>query len=573
MAVTLQDLLEPVTADEVEAELLAALQGIGPVLHIGSGGGEVSASGSPLNNYNALIKIAVAGAPGTAQFNYSLDDGGTFAGPIPVDGSGIYVPLGTGLTFTFAGTFVAGDTYSFQTVFPPFPVTDWESGGVGRTLVQGEAQTIADLAGAAIPKVAGGGFVDYASGDGAPNDWLSLTSEQLYDNERFLAATTVGQVRVSLSAASSSQNITDGQLLISNSIGNGPNVLQYRSVGAFTINPGDTLSIPFQAESPGARYNAANGALTVLKTPLPGMTVVNSSPGTSAVTPSMGATGGVTVTGSPAGNYNVVLRVLSTGALGTATGQVSLDGGSDFGAPFTLPGSGTYPLPQSDGSTPTGLTLHLTGSFTAADTYAFTSYATWITTAGRDVEANLALQTRDKSKWTTLGIGGALAATYDYLARTTPNGGSEVAKTASAPDGTVGGQVNVVVAGPTGPVSSGALAAISAYIAARVPLGTKGVVSNASIYSLAVTATVYVVAAQLAAANAAILLALSQLAASIPIGGAEGAVVEVAAIYQAIMDQQASGVRNTHVAAPASDTNVPNAQVVQFTVTLTFVLV
>lgn len=570
MPVTLQDLLAPVTADDVEAQLLAALQGIGPVQHVGSGDADVVVAGAPENNYDGLIQIAVAGAPGTVQFNYSLDDGGTFAGPYAVASSGIYVAAGTGLTFTFGGDFVAGDVYRFQTIFPPFPVTDWEPGAIGRVLVKSESQSIANLAGSALPNVAGGGFVDYASSAGVPNDWLSLLSSELYLNDRYPPQTLLGQAQLTLASAASPQSVADGQLLAANSVGAGPNVLQYRNVGAFTINPGDVLSIPFQAESPGARYNIVNGALTVLKTPLPGLTITNPAPGTGAVSPSSGATGAVTVTGTPTGNFSVVLRVLSTGALGTATAQASLDGGTDFNAPFTLPGGGTYALPQADGTTPTGLTLHLSGTFTAADTYSFTSYASWILTAGRDVEGAQALQARDKARWTTLGIGGALSTTYDFLARNAPGGGSEVVKTYSAPDGTVGGLVNIVVAGPTGPVSSSALAAISGFIAARVPLGSKANVQNASLYSLAVTATVYVVAAQRDAANAAILLALSQLEASIPIAGE----VDVAAIVDAIMNQRAAGVRNTHVTAPAVDTTLPNATVVRFSpITLNYVLV
>jgi hypothetical protein len=176
------------------------------------------------------------------------------------------------------------------------------------------------------------------------------------------------------------------------------------------------------------------------------------------------------------------------------------------------------------------------------------------------MEASAALQSRNKNRWPTLSVGGPPSAAIDYLCRTTPGGGSEVTKTYAAPNPTIGGQVDVVVAGPTGPVSSSALAAITSYVNTRMGLCTKAVVQNASVQVVAVTGSVYVQASQLAAAQAAISVALSAYEASVPIAG----LVEQALIIAAVVNQAAAGVRNFRITTPAGDTQLPAATVVQF---------
>jgi hypothetical protein len=570
--VTLEGLLPPLTSDDVEALLLQTLQGIGPVQQIGQGAGQVVPAGSPLANYDIILTIGTAGAPGTATFTYSLDDGVTTNGPYTVPSNGIYLISGSGLTLNFSGVFNSQDEYIFQTIFPPFQPTDFQSGSASLTFIKAESNTEADLAGSAIANVAGGGFVDYASDQNAPNDWLTLLSQQQYNNDRADPISTQGILALTMAPTASSQTFAAGALIVSNSLGAGSNVFQYVNSSPFTINPGDTLAVAIQAMGPGAAYNLANGTISSIITPKPGMTCVNSAPGTSAVAASGGATGGVTVSGSPNGNYSVVLKVLSTGALGTATAQVSLDGGSDYAAPITLPGSGSYAIPTLNGLALTGLTLTLTGTFTAGDSYTFTSYASWILVGGADLESSLSLQTRDKARWPTLGVTQANPAlVWTLLVQATPNGGSEVTKVFAAPDLVTGGQLNITVAGPAGPVSVSALANISAFVSARAGLGYKTVTQNAIVQTLAVVGTVYVVAAQEDAAKAAISTAFNQLAAATPIQG----VVTFASIEAAIENQSASGVTNVHVTSPAPnvDTQLNASSTVLFDLTgLVYVL-
>ncbi len=549
MAVTLEDLLPGFTADEAKALLITALQGIGPVQQIGQGAGTLVVTGAPFGSYDAIVQIVVAGAPGTATFNYSLDDGNSFNGPFPVPGDGVYDATGTGLTLTFAGVFDSGDSYLFQTIFPPFPVTDWEPGGIGRTFLEADAAVLADLAGNSLGNIAGGGFVDYASGAGAPNDWLSLLSSQLYNNDRYPAVILAGQIQITLAAGAPTYTYAAGDILFSNTTGNAGQFV-YQNASSGSITAGQTLSIPVIAQGAGSAYNLVNGAVTVLLTPQPGLSCNNPTPGISTVTASGGATGTVNTSGAPTANYNVKILCTQTGAAGVGKIQYSLDGGANYNAPQVIPSSGILPLFTLNGQS-TGVIVFLTGTFTSADFYTFSAFLSWITTAGQDLESDAALRTRDKGKWTLLGIGGGTSATYDYLARTTPSGGSEVVKTYwFAPTG-IGSQINGVVAGTTGPVSSSALSAITAYISARLPLGVKLSLSNATTLNITLVGTVYVVTAQQSAAQQAIQTAISEYIAGIPLGG----IVYANEIIAAVENQSASGVINYQQTTPA-----PNSQ-------------
>lgn len=570
--VTLQDLLPPITSDDVEGLLLQTLKGIGPVLQVGQGAGVVAVTGSPVANYDIVITLTLGGAPGSAVFRYSLDNGLTTSGGIVVPLVGRYPISGSGVTLVFSGTFVAGDTYSAQTIYPPFQATDFISGSANLTFIKTESITEANLVGSDIPAIVSGGFVDYASSAGAPNDWLTLLSSQVYGNDRFDPSIMQGTAVLALASTASTQTFITGALVISNSLGVGSNVFQFTNVSGFTITPGSTLSIAVQGAGPGAAYNLSNGTVTSIITARAGLSCTNPSPGTSSVTASGGATGTVSVSGTPNGNFSVVLNVLTTGALGTATAQYSLDGGSNFSAPFTTPLGGSYPLPTIDGLGSTGLTLTLSGTFTAADSYSFTSYASWIVVPGTDIESATSLQTRDKARWPTLGVSQALPTlAWTLLVQSAPSGGSEVAKVLALPDLTIGGQLNITVAGPSGPVSTSAISSITNFLVPRAPLGTKVVVQNSLVQTISLVGTVYVVAAQLSAAQTAIEAAYLRLAADTEIQG----LVTFASIVSAIEDQSQSGVTNVHITTPApnTDTQLDANSTVAFDLTgLTYVL-
>ena len=84
--------------------------------------GNMTVSGSPLDDYNVIVNIVRAGKVGTAPYptiQYSLDGGQSYSEEIAVPISGVYVVPSTGLTLTFTNStngFFIGDSFKFTTV-------------------------------------------------------------------------------------------------------------------------------------------------------------------------------------------------------------------------------------------------------------------------------------------------------------------------------------------------------------------------------------------------------------------------------------------------------------------------
>ena len=87
----------------------------------------------------------------------------------------------------------------------------------------------------------------------------------------------------------------------------------------------------------------------------------------SAVTASGGGPT-VTVAGTATNHYQAVITIVAGGALGTATFTYTLDGGKTTSPIITVPGGGTYLIPN------TGITATFgAGTYVAAETYSFTT--------------------------------------------------------------------------------------------------------------------------------------------------------------------------------------------------------
>lgn len=104
--------------------------------------------------------------------------------------------------------------------------------------------------------------------------------------------------------------------------------------------------------------------------------------GVSAISPASTNTGTGAVAFTPGsqvfGAFEGVLEVVTPGAPGTATARLSLDGGNNYDAPFTLP-AGDYPVPlppfSAGHASPglSGLELSFSGSFAAGDSFSFSA--------------------------------------------------------------------------------------------------------------------------------------------------------------------------------------------------------
>jgi uncharacterized phage protein gp47/JayE len=145
-----------------------------------------------------------------------------------------------------------------------FPVTDWHSGGVGRTLLEVDAAALEDLY-ALVPAIAAGGYLATAQGP-----WLNLLVESAYGLQRHPATFARGRVILTAASGFGPYTLGPGDLWVGT-----PNGLRYHNTTGGILPMGGALEVAVQAESPGSQYNVPAGAIFVLHTPLPGVTATN----------------------------------------------------------------------------------------------------------------------------------------------------------------------------------------------------------------------------------------------------------------------------------------------------------
>jgi uncharacterized phage protein gp47/JayE len=410
-----------------------------------------------------------------------------------------------------------------------FPVSDWNSGGVARTLVELFALVVAQLY-VVLVAITGGGFVTIASGG-----WLSLVASEVYQLTRNPAAFASGTVRLTCPAASGPFTIAAGQLRFVSASGR-----RFTNTAGGTLTSGGTLDLAIKAESPGSAYNVPAGTITTMLTPLPGVTCTN--PLRLSTVAHAGSGGGtVTPSGTPSVSALVVVKVVTAGVTGVAAFQRSLDGGASWGATTTTGGAVVL--------AGTGITLAFAGTFVLGDTYTFST--SWISTPGTDEEADEALRARCKARWPSLGVAPTVDV-YDLWARTAS---PTITKTRAVPSPTIPGQVDLYLATAAGVTPGADVTAVADYVAAREPLTMTSNVQSASVGAIAVQATLYVENGRQGTAAVESEAALEALVAGLDIGGT----LYLSELLAALTGP--AGVRNVVVALPAADVVLVAGQV------------
>lgn len=401
-----------------------------------------------------------------------------------------------------------------------FPVESWQDGGTEKTRLLAMSAGLLAL-GNYVPAIAGGSLLDYA-----PNypGWTALTAAQIYAITQNASSFTLGVV-LATNVAVQTYPFTAGGLKVNF----GASGRNYFSVGSGVIPASGTLLIPVIAENAGAAYIEPNnsGAVTLVSS-LPGVTITN--PPTSAFTvPTHGGsgTGTVTPSGAPPLPHSVAVNITSTGQAGVATWSYSLDG-----AAFVAAGA-VASLVNVGG---TGITITLANgainpSFALGDSYSFSCPGSWITSQGSDVEADLALATRSRNRWSSLS-NVPTQSLYQLLATSTPSVGSQVTQCFVVPDPTINNKINVVVAGPGGVLPSPTITAIQAFITPRRRGCDNPIVQSPSTTAITYAFTYTVPSAQAAAADAAIVAAIQAYSASVGVNGT----LRIAAIIDLVME-------------------------------------
>jgi uncharacterized phage protein gp47/JayE len=172
------------------------------------------------------------------------------------------------------------------------------------------------------------------------------------------------------------------------------------------------------------------------------------------------------------------------------------------------------------------------------------STGTWITTQGTDVESDESYRQRCKDKWGTLATG-SVESSYRYHAS---SASSEITRVKVLADYDLG-EVNVQIGGPSGPVSSAAVAAVTSVLIAKRPLCVKTNTINVTAQPQTIAGSVTLKAGAVqSTVSAAVQSAVNAYAQAADIGST----LLVAKLYQAIMG--VDGVANVSISTPSTDT-------------------
>lgn len=146
----------------------------------------------------------------------------------------------------------------------------------------------------------------------------------------------------------------------------------------------------------------------------------------------------------------------------------------------------------------------------------FNPSPTWITIQGSDEESDPLLRQRCQDQWATLGYG-QNDQWWRYYARNAPNYGSEVTRvkvTAGAGDGTI----EIVMAGPSGPLGSDTFNSVSLFLNAIKGNCEHVNAVNATSNAISIPGTVYVRDITESAARSAIEESVDEYLASLNMG-------------------------------------------------------
>ena len=150
MTISLSQLLAARTSDQLLAQLIQALKGVGFVRQTGSGTGSVQASGVAQGNFAVVVEITTTGEIGSAKYHYSLNGGAIWSAISAVPSTPVGLP-GTGVTIAFAAgpadagdSFVALDQFTFYVATPTFGQTAWQQFSWQRRILEGTCDRLRD---------------------------------------------------------------------------------------------------------------------------------------------------------------------------------------------------------------------------------------------------------------------------------------------------------------------------------------------------------------------------------------------------------------------------------------------
>lgn len=363
-----------------------------------------------------------------------------------------------------------------------FPVTAWQLGGMERTRLAAISTTMADQITNQIPILAASGFVDFAQQ--LPGQWLPMLAQELYNLQQLPAQFADGYILLT-NATSSTININSNQLIAVFPSGN-----RYFNLISGTLPSLGTLSLPFQSEfaqntAGGLNYNQdeTNTAGLLLATPLPGVSITNPAATFTTPTHTGASLGTLTPSGGSGGDFHyIIVTVVVNGNITSQSAEFnySLDGSTALPVALSYSGqTGSMAIPGT-GSPGVTITLSddgygaLNTTFYVNDTYQFQTPGSWLYQQGIDVETNPHLAQRCKDQWNTLSQV-PTQGFYEYIVSSAtstdfPQLGAQATNILVITDGYINNKVDIVVAGPNGPLSPVVVTQLQAYVNTFAPI-------------------------------------------------------------------------------------------------------
>lgn len=145
-----------------------------------------------------------------------------------------------------------------------FPLNNYHSGDPLRTLLEVAAESIADTE-RTVAALGAGGYLQTARGA-----WLDELTRSVHGITRKPSVFTRGPITLTAAPGFGPYTILPGTMHVGT-----PSGLRFSALDGGTLPEGGQLTLEVQAEAPGSIYNTVGGSITVLHTPLPGVSVTN----------------------------------------------------------------------------------------------------------------------------------------------------------------------------------------------------------------------------------------------------------------------------------------------------------
>lgn len=210
-----------------------------------------------------------------------------------------------------------------------FNTTAWQSGSVQRTMLTAHAQVHSTFSGMID------GLTRLCFNQSSQGDALTAFSWSHYNNLRTASTATTGSIVLTGGAVGPPHAVAIGDVVCADASGR-----TFRNTSGGTVPASGTVTLTFQAEVSGTGGNVANDTITIMQTPLAGVTCNNPDPGTGSWITSLGtdeetdatlrarntAKWGIVSVSDPASRYEYFIRTAVSGAVRVEVDDANPDG-------------------------------------------------------------------------------------------------------------------------------------------------------------------------------------------------------------------------------------------------------